>query len=239
MILAIDTSGVSTQIALKGLDGKVRQAPISCKSSQHEDLSRAVQELLSESGASAAAIKLVLLGAGPGSFTGLRIGYSFVQGLVYGTNAKIQEVNSLLAIAWCFRDKAQLIAAIRDARREEIFVQFFAASAKEFTALSEPKIIMAKAVSSEANALKSGDWQLVCSVGEETAPELKATACPLNAVEDIANAMIELYENGGLKAGVGEYSASNPLDLSALSPRYIRDVSARKICERQLTNKPI
>ncbi len=74
---------------------------------------------------------------GPGSFTGLRVGLAFVRGLAHGLGLPVTGVGTLAALAAAVPpDDTPILAAI-DARRDELYVQPFAADGRE---LAPPRL---------------------------------------------------------------------------------------------------
>jgi tRNA threonylcarbamoyl adenosine modification protein YeaZ len=67
-------------------------------------------------------IQGVAVGLGPGSFTGLRVGLAAAKALSYARRLPIAGVSSLQALA---AGQAGLICAATEARRNELFSQFF------------------------------------------------------------------------------------------------------------------
>ena len=66
-----------------------------------------------------------VVGAGPGSFTGLRISHSIIKALSYSTNRPIITIGSFFACAYLFCQKLERIAVIADARRNLIYFSSF------------------------------------------------------------------------------------------------------------------
>jgi tRNA threonylcarbamoyladenosine biosynthesis protein TsaB len=85
-----------------------------------------VQAVLAEARMTPATMHEVAFGAGPGSFTGLRIACGIAQGIGYGARVPVRAVSSLLAVAHA-SGLSPVIAAI-DARMNEIY---WAAYARE------------------------------------------------------------------------------------------------------------
>lgn len=113
VILAIDTSTDRTSVAL-----------ISAKQvlwSSHEDgvtaHAEAVPRLVSKALSTNNEISQVIVGMGPGPYTGLRAGISFAQAFAWARNIELRGVCSLDAIACT----APEYIAATDARRKEIY----------------------------------------------------------------------------------------------------------------------
>jgi tRNA threonylcarbamoyladenosine biosynthesis protein TsaB len=86
-----------------------------------------VDELLKEAKINIQEVDAFAYGMGPGSFTGLRIAASIVQGLAFGTNKKIIPISTLQALAqaaWRRFGFPQIFAAL-DARMQEIYFGFY------------------------------------------------------------------------------------------------------------------
>lgn len=62
-----------------------------------------------------------VVGAGPGSFTGLRISFSVIKGLSMGLNKPAIALSSFLSMAWQVKDLASKIAVVTDARRSLVY----------------------------------------------------------------------------------------------------------------------
>jgi tRNA threonylcarbamoyladenosine biosynthesis protein TsaB len=89
----------------------------------HADvLMRQVETLLGLCELTMADVTAIAVGAGPGSFTGLRIGYATAKGLAYASGAKLVAVPSLLALAQAGTAYRGPVMAALDARRGEVFV---------------------------------------------------------------------------------------------------------------------
>jgi tRNA threonylcarbamoyladenosine biosynthesis protein TsaB len=59
--------------------------------------------------------------AGPGSFTGLRIGISTIKGLAFSLNKPVIGISSLEALAWQCAQSPYLICPLVDARKKEVY----------------------------------------------------------------------------------------------------------------------
>jgi tRNA threonylcarbamoyladenosine biosynthesis protein TsaB len=79
-----------------------------------------VRELLAEAGLGLAQIDGIAFGAGPGSFTGLRLAAGCAQGLAFGRDLPVVGVGSLEALALA-SGEAKVFACV-DARMNEVYV---------------------------------------------------------------------------------------------------------------------
>ncbi len=125
-LLALDTSTEYCSAAL-WLDGTVDQAASHAGQRHSELLLPMVHALLARHGLQVRRLDGIAFGAGPGSFTGLRIACGVAQGLAYGAGLKLAAVSTLLALAQASEGKS-VIAAL-DARMGEIYHAAYCRSA--------------------------------------------------------------------------------------------------------------
>lgn len=67
----------------------------------------------------------VAVSAGPGSFTGLRVGMATAKGLCLGWNLPIVPVPTLFALASRYRTRETLVCPVLDARKKEVYAGVF------------------------------------------------------------------------------------------------------------------
>ncbi len=113
-VLAIDTSTSRTSVAIVQ-DEKVLYSSFRDGATAHgPSLPALVQEALAVSD-----VDEVVVGMGPGPFTGLRVGIAFAQSFALAREIPVRGVCSLDAIAAQFIDKDFIITV--DARRKEVY----------------------------------------------------------------------------------------------------------------------
>ena len=103
---------------------------------------------------------------GPGSFTGLRVGLSFAQGLGAALGRPVVGISTLQALAASAPDPSGRLAAVIDARRGQVYLQTFSDGAPD----GEPAprdIEAARAHLADAG----GNWRLIGSGAALIAPE--------------------------------------------------------------------
>src|ERR1700722_2253490 len=108
-ILGLDTG---TQTAHLGIvsRGRVLTSIAHPAKSHGADLPELVDAVISAAGLHFKDIAGVAVGIGPGSFTGLRVGVSYVKGLALAAKLKVAGVPSLDAIALCAADEPSVTA---------------------------------------------------------------------------------------------------------------------------------
>lgn len=121
-VLGLDTSTRTTSVALDGLEHASELAE-----GGHSDVLVRIDAVCRARGVAPAQLDAVAVGAGPGSFTGLRIGMATAKGIAFAAGRPLWAVSSLAAVAWrARREEAEAIVAVLDARRGEIYAGCFA-----------------------------------------------------------------------------------------------------------------
>lgn len=91
-----------------------------------ERLMPLIAELMERAGLQMADLDAIAVGAGPGSFTGLRIGLATAKGLAFAAKKPLWLVSSLGALAWSMDEAGTALRVpVLDARRGELFAGFY------------------------------------------------------------------------------------------------------------------
>lgn len=123
-ILAIDTT-VKTAAAALVEDGKL-VAEYSLNTDTHSTtLLPMISSLLSMSGIAVSDLDFFAVSAGPGSFTGVRIGVSTIKGLAFADNIPCVGVSSLEAMAMNFTGIPGTIVPVINARNKMVYAAVF------------------------------------------------------------------------------------------------------------------
>lgn len=121
-LLAIDTSSDACSVAL-GLGDAISERHEIAPRRHGELVLRFVDELMAEAGLDAAELDGVVLGRGPGSFTGVRIAAGVLQGIAFAAELPVACISSLAALA-LGADAGHVFCA-QDARMDEVYAGAF------------------------------------------------------------------------------------------------------------------
>jgi tRNA threonylcarbamoyladenosine biosynthesis protein TsaB len=135
LILLIETSSPTATVALAG-GGSILSAEENPQPKDHAAwLHPAIKRILEQAGAKREELEAVAVSAGPGSYTGLRVGMAAAKGICYALQIPLITVNTLRlmaeAMAPLARKQKALICPMIDARREEVFTAVYSAGMEE------------------------------------------------------------------------------------------------------------
>ena len=120
VIVAIETSTAVGTVALGRGAELLGQLTIGESRKQNEALLPAIHDLLDSAGVSRSDLGGVVIGGGPGSFTGLRVAAATAKGFVHALGIPMHAYSGLLAAALEVAG-ARAVCALFDARREEVY----------------------------------------------------------------------------------------------------------------------
>lgn len=125
MLLALDTSTSTGSVALHGEKGLLGLLTISVDSTHSEGLMPAIDGLLHRAGACMDDITAVACVAGPGSYTGLRIGVATAQGLALAKNLPCVSLSSLDVLANVLPHSMYPLCPMLPARKGWVYTRLF------------------------------------------------------------------------------------------------------------------
>lgn len=128
LILNIDTATEKAGICLAE-DGKALSIVENVAQKEHASwLHPAIEQMLKDTGYTLRDLQAVALTAGPGSYTGLRVGMAAAKGFCYALNIPLIAEDTLKTMAFAAREqfpKADLLCPMIDARRMEVFTAIY------------------------------------------------------------------------------------------------------------------
>ena len=138
VILNIETSSKNCSVCLSSKGNLVTSFDLEDEAYRHSELlTSSIQNILNENNLDVSDLSAVSVGKGPGSFTGLRIGFSVAKGLCYPQNTNLIGISSLKIIAnSVVKENKNIISLIKD-KGEHYYISKYSNDLKEIV---EPKI---------------------------------------------------------------------------------------------------
>ena len=218
LILAFETSAKACSAALH--DGKALLA----ESYQNSGLTHSqtlmvmAEDLLKVCGKTAADVTHLAVAAGPGSFTGVRIGVSAAKGFAWGAELPVYGVSTLEAMALGLGALNGHICCCMDARRNQVYNAIFLAENGRLTRISDDRAI---ALSDLKQELAHIDGPIYL-VGDGAALAHKALAPELEALILPPEHRQHQRASGVALAALRAMERGESADGAALQPNYLR-----------------
>lgn len=211
MILGIDASAISAGCALLDNGKIIAEEFLNTSHTHSETLLPMISSMLKSAGAALRDVEKIAVSAGPGSFTGLRIGISTAKGLADAAHLPCVSVSTLEAIAYNFVGVDGVICACMDARRKQVYNGLFKSENGVITRICEDRAISLAELSEELS--RFSDKVILAGDGAELAhsftEEKYSLAPPLLR-----------YQRG---SGVCFAALNSPeIAPAALMPKYLR-----------------
>ena len=124
-ILALETSAVAASVAVCEDEALIAQSFQRTGLTHSATLMPMLETMLKNAGMTLNEIDLIAVAAGPGSFTGLRIGVSAAKGLAWPLDKPCAGVSTLEAMAWQMTGMNGVVCAAMDARRQQVYNALF------------------------------------------------------------------------------------------------------------------
>ena len=166
-LLALESSAKAASCAVLS-DGEVLATAWQATGLTHSrTLLPMVEDMLRNSELTVQSIDVIAAAAGPGSFTGLRIGIATVKGLAWAAEKPCIPVSTLEAMAWPLSHLKGNIICAMDARRQQIYNAVFSAENGSLTRLREDRAISLEDAAADLRSLDGpiyivGDGAQLC-----------------------------------------------------------------------------
>ncbi|MDE7157013.1 MAG: tRNA (adenosine(37)-N6)-threonylcarbamoyltransferase complex dimerization subunit type 1 TsaB [Lachnospiraceae bacterium] len=125
MILAIESSSLVASVALADEDRVIAEYTTNQKKTHSQTLLPMIEEIFRITDADKKEIDAIAVSAGPGSFTGLRIGSATAKGLGLAWNKPLISVPTVEGLAYNIQFTDRYICPIMDARRNQVYTGIF------------------------------------------------------------------------------------------------------------------
>lgn len=229
-ILAVDTSATAASVAVAEENKLIGEFSINTALTHSQTLMPMVDELLKNTGLSVNDIDAAAVNAGPGSFTGVRIGVAAVKGIAFPKNLPCVSVSTLESMAYNMLGNDCIVCSVMDARCSQVYNALFRVKGCTVTRMTDDRALSLTDLKNELQNINEkvvlvGDGAVLCSkfLGEELENIMLA---PFNnriqTASSVAYAAFEKINNG------------ETVKADELMPVYLRLPQAQRELNKKL-----
>lgn len=234
-IIALDSSGLVASVAVLEDDVLLAEYSVNYKKTHSQTLLPMLDEVSGMIELDKNTIDAVAVAAGPGSFTGLRIGSATAKGLGLALNVPIIEVPTLAGMAYNLPYARGLICPVMDARRQQVYNGIYRFADGHMETIKDQRPIAAADLVNELNGMDPdltnegviflGDGTYVVEPYASAELRVPFTFAPVNLARQSAASVgalaLQLYRDGKYVAAADH------------APVYLRKSQAEQERERR------
>ena len=233
LILAFETSAKAASVALLEENKLLAEAYQNTGNTHSQTLMVMAQDLLAQCGKTVSDVSAVAVAAGPGSFTGVRIGAAAAKGFAWGAELPCYGVSTLEAMAVSLGIYDGYVCPVMDARRSQVYNALFLAAGGELTRVREDRAISLADLGEELKNLEKpvflvGDGSNLC----------------YNTLRSVCPGLILPPEHRMHQRAVGvgliaarQIAQGEPGDGAAMAPNYLRLSQAERERAERMQNQ--
>lgn len=227
-ILALDSSGLVASVAIVMDDDLLGEYTINHKKTHSQTLLPMLDEVAKMIELDMSTIDVIAVSAGPGSFTGLRIGSATAKGLALALDKKIVSVPTVDAIAYNMWGSADVVCPLMDARRQQVYTGLYDFTNGCMNTIEPQCVVLIDEIIEKINQL----GRKVIFLGDGAAPFREIIEEKVNVEYDFAPAMCN-KQRASAVACLGKLLVENgqAMDAASHKPDYLRLSQAER--ERQ------
>lgn len=206
-ILSVDSSAKTASVAVTEGTTLLSECFVNAGLTHSRTLMPMVNNALSQADLKIENIDAICVNAGPGSFTGIRIGVAAVKGLALATDKPCSGVSTLESIAYNFIDEDAIICAAMDARCNQVYAALFNVENGIVSRICDDYAVP------------------ICELAEEISKLGKTVILSGDGAELCYNAMKDSVSNIKLSAEFRRYQRAYGAALAALANNEFTDSS--------------
>ena len=229
-ILAVDTSATAASVAVAAENKLIGEFSINTALTHSQTLMPMVDELLKNTGLSVIDIGAVAVNAGPGSFTGVRIGVAAVKGIAFPKNLHCVSVSTLESMAYNMLGNDCIVCSVMDARCSQVYNALFRVKGCTVTRMTDDRALSLTDLKNELQNIN----EKVVLVGDG------AVLCSKFLGEELENIMLAPFNNRIQTASSVVYAAFEKINngetvkADELMPVYLRLPQAQRELNKKL-----
>ena len=218
LILAFETSAKAGSVALLQEDKLLAESYMNTGLTHSQTVMSMAEVLLKNCGFAPCDVDAVAVAAGPGSFTGIRIGVAAAKGFAWGAEKPCYGVSTLEAMALQLGADRGYVLPVMDARRDQVYNALFQVENGSLQRLRDDRAISLEELKEDIKTLSGpvflvGDGSILCyNALKDAQPELVLPQehCMHQRATGVALAARQMIARG------------EPGDGATLTPNYLR-----------------
>lgn len=229
-ILAVDTSATAASAAIADEDKLIGEFSINTSLTHSQTLLPMIDQLLKNTNTSINDITALAVNAGPGSFTGVRIGVAAVKGLAFPQNLPCVSVSTLKSMAYNMLGSDCIVCAVMDARCSQVYNALFRVNRDGVTRLTDDRALSLSDLQLELqkfdeNIVLVGDGAKLC-YDFLSSQSVNVTLAPFARRIQTASSVA--------CAAIDEIKLGNTITAEKLMPVYLRLPQAQRELNKKL-----
>lgn len=231
-LLALDSSGLVASVAVLEDDSLLGEYTVNYKKTHSQTLLPMLDTVAQMIELDLNDLDAIAIAAGPGSFTGLRIGSATAKGLGLALNKPLIAVPTVDALAYNLFDTDKLICPLMDARRSQVYTGIYRFENHKLLPLENQMAVSVQELAEKLNAI--GQEVIFLGDGVSVYSQL------LDELLGIPHTYAPAHVNKQRAAAVGAlaalyYKEGKFVDAAAHQPEYLRKSQAER--EREEAEK--
>ncbi len=167
LLLAFETSAKAASVALFSETGLLAESYQNTDLTHSQTIMVMAQDLLKQCGKTAGQVTHTAVAAGPGSFTGVRIGVAAAKGFAWGAEIPCYGVSTLASMAYSLGIFEGYVCPVMDARRSQVYNALFYVNQGVPQRITEDRAISLAQLGQELKKLEKpvflvGDGSILC-----------------------------------------------------------------------------
>lgn len=232
-LIALDSSGLVASAAVLEDDNLLAEYTVNYKKTHSQTLLPMLDEIADMISLDNSEVDFIAIAAGPGSFTGLRIGSATAKGLGLALGKPIVEVPTLAALAYNLFDANGLVVPIMDARRGQVYTGSYRFRQHELVTVVDQRAVSIEELAEELNDMNPEDGVVFLGDG------VKVYRDRLDNLLAVRHTYAPAHVNKQRAASVGAlaeiyYKEGKAVPAEEHAPIYLRKSQAEREREKKL-----
>ncbi len=237
-ILALESSAVAASACVQEDEKILSEFYMNTKQTHSQTLLPMAKAALDCAGLSVNDMDLLAVSAGPGSFTGVRIGVACIKGLAFPNNTSCCGVSTLEAMAMNLRGQQALVCAVMDARCGQVYNALFLTGEDKVQRLTEDRALSIEELAAELPTWIQGPEISLVLVGDGAklcfeSPYFAGISCRM-APEHLRMQRASGVAEAARQSFLAEHRVVSP---ERLAPIYLRLPQAQRELKKRLAQQ--